>query len=157
MEKNFFLTNKNKKFKKSKKWDFSKGVSPWFWFKIAHFSTFFLGNIGQKSVFYDILERKKGFLRHKNKKFKKWKNRHFSKVHGFGQKLAIFLTLYFKEYRPGKCVLRYSRWKKRLSNLQNKKLKNSKNWDVSKEVSPWFWPKSGHFPHFIREYKPEKC
>ena len=31
---------KNKKFKKSKNWHFSKGVKPWFWFKNGHFSTF---------------------------------------------------------------------------------------------------------------------
>ena len=29
--KNAFLGYKNKMFKKSKNWDFSKGVSPWFW------------------------------------------------------------------------------------------------------------------------------
>ena len=40
---------------------------------------FFLGNIGQENVFYDILERKNAFLGYKNKKFKKSKNRHFSK------------------------------------------------------------------------------
>ena len=28
---------------------------------------FFLGNIGQENVFYDILERKKAFLGYKNK------------------------------------------------------------------------------------------
>ena len=39
--KNFFLTYKNKKFKKSKNLDFLKGVSPiWFWPKIGHFSNF---------------------------------------------------------------------------------------------------------------------
>ena len=31
---------------------------------------FFLGNIGQEYVFYDILERKNAFLGCKNKKFK---------------------------------------------------------------------------------------
>ena len=35
---------------------------------------FFLGNIGQKNVFYDILEQKNAFLGYKEKKFKKWKN-----------------------------------------------------------------------------------
>ena len=30
-EKNAFLDYKNKKSKKSKVWDFSKGVSPWVW------------------------------------------------------------------------------------------------------------------------------
>ena len=34
--KNSFLTYKNKKLKKSKSRDFSKGVSPWFWSKIGH-------------------------------------------------------------------------------------------------------------------------
>ena len=29
-----FLDYKNKKFKKLKNWDFSNGVSPWFWSKI---------------------------------------------------------------------------------------------------------------------------
>ena len=32
--------------------------------------TFFLGNIGHENVFYDILERKKAFLRYENRKFK---------------------------------------------------------------------------------------
>ena len=78
--KNAFLSYKNKNFNKSKKWHFSKGVNPWFWSKNGHFSNFFfLGNIGQENVFYDILERKNAFLGYKNKKFKKWKNWHFSK------------------------------------------------------------------------------
>ena len=39
--KNVFLSYKNKKFKKSKNCLFLKGVSPWFWSKIGHFSKFF--------------------------------------------------------------------------------------------------------------------
>ena len=39
-QKNAFLSYKNKKFKKSKNWDFSKGVNPWFWSKNGHFSNF---------------------------------------------------------------------------------------------------------------------
>ena len=79
-QKNAFLGYKNKKFKKSKNWHFSRGVNPWFWSKNGHFSNlFFLGNIGQENVFYDILERKNAFLGYKNKKFKKSKNWHFSK------------------------------------------------------------------------------
>ena len=58
--KNAFLGYKNKKFKKSKNWHFSKGVNPWFWSKNGHFSNlFFLGNIGQENVFYDIFRTKK--------------------------------------------------------------------------------------------------
>ena len=42
---------------------------------MAIFPTFFfLGNIGQENVFYDILERKNAFLGYKNKKSKKSKN-----------------------------------------------------------------------------------
>ena len=44
-------------------------VKKWPFFKL-----FFLGNIGQENVFYDILERKNASLGYKNKKFKKSKN-----------------------------------------------------------------------------------
>ena len=36
-----FLGYKKKKFKKSKKWHFSKGVNPWFWSNKGHFSNIF--------------------------------------------------------------------------------------------------------------------
>ena len=75
-----FLSHKNKKLKKSKNWDFSKRVNPWFWFKNGHFCNFlFLQNLDKENVFYDILEPKNAFLSHKNKEFKKSKNWHFSK------------------------------------------------------------------------------
>ena len=77
--KNDFLDYKNKKFKKSKYWHFSKGVNPWFSSKNGHFPFFFLGNIGMENVFYDIVERENDFLGYKNKKVKRWKNWHFSK------------------------------------------------------------------------------
>ena len=47
---------------------------------MAIFPTFFLGDRGHANVFYKILERKNAFLDYKNKKFKKWKNWHFSKA-----------------------------------------------------------------------------
>ena len=79
-QKNAFLGYKNKKFKQSKNWHFSKGVNPWFWSKNGHFSNFvFLGNIGQENVFYDILERQNAFLGYKIKNFTKSKNWHFYK------------------------------------------------------------------------------
>ena len=84
---NAFLGYEKEKFEKVEKLTFSKGVNPpWFWSKNGHFSTFFfLGNIGQKNVFYVILERKNAILGYKNKKFKKAKIWHFSKgfTHGF--------------------------------------------------------------------------
>ena len=119
--KNAFLSYKNKKFKKSKNWHFSKGVNPWFWSKNGHFSNFFfLGNIGQENVFYDILERKNAILSYKNKKFKKSKNWHFLKGVNpwFWSKNGHFSNfVFFRQYRSEKCLLWYSRTKKRLSNL----------------------------------------
>ena len=44
--------------------------------------TFFLVNIGQKNVFYDIQERKNAFLGYKNNKFKNLQKLTFS--HSFG-------------------------------------------------------------------------
>ena len=129
-QKNTFVGYKKKKFKKSKNWHFSKGVNPWFWSKNGHFSIlFFLGNIrwknGQKNVFYDILQRKNDFLSYTKKNLKNLKNWHFSK--GFWFKSGHFCNLkkqghfcnlfFFRQYRPWKCLLRYSRTKKRLSRL----------------------------------------
>ena len=75
-----FLGYKNKKFKMSKNWHFSKGVNPSFWSENDHFSKFFfLGNRDQENVLYHILERKNAFLGYKNKKLKKLKNWHFFK------------------------------------------------------------------------------
>ena len=65
--------------------------------KMALFRLFFLGNIGQENVFYDIFLKKL--------------------THGFGPKMAIYPTFFFRQYRPGKCLLWYSRTKKRLSRL----------------------------------------
>ena len=65
---------------------------------MAIFELFFKGNIVRENVFYDILERKYAFLGYKNKKFKKSKNWYFPKwlTHGFGPKMAIFPTFFFK-------------------------------------------------------------
>ena len=106
-----FLGYKNEKVKNCQ---FSKGVNPWFWSKNGHFSNFFLGNIGQENVFYDILERKNAFLGYKNKKFKKSKNWDFCKRFSpwFWSKIGHFSLFDFRQYKPGKCVLRYFRTKK---------------------------------------------
>ena len=56
--------------------------------KLAIFPSFFLGNIGQENVFYDIVQRKNAFLDYRNSKFKKWKNCDFCK--GFWPKIGNF-------------------------------------------------------------------
>ena len=61
--KSAFLGYKKKKFKKSKNGRFSQGFffSHGFGSKMAIFPTFFLDNIGQENVFYDIVEQKTPF------------------------------------------------------------------------------------------------
>ena len=117
--KNGFLSYKKKKFKKSKNWHFHKGVTHGFGPKKAIIPTSFLGNIGQGTVFYDILDRKNAFPAYKNKKFKKSKNWHFSKGvnRSFWSKYGHFSYVFIRQYRLGKFLLRYSWAKKRLSRL----------------------------------------
>ena len=111
--KNTFFGYKNKKFKKSKNWHITEGVSLSIW--LVFFQALFLGNIDQENVFYYIEERKNTFLGYKSKTFKMSKNWHFSK--GVSPKLAIFATYFFSQYRAGKFVLWYSRTKTHLSRL----------------------------------------
>ena len=104
-QKNAYLAYKNNNFKKSKNWDFSKGVNPWFGQKHGHYSIFFfLGIIGQENVFYDILERENAFLAYKNNKLKKSKNWDFSKGVNpwFWSKNGHSSIFFFRQYRPRK-------------------------------------------------------
>ena len=62
-------------FPNSRKIDiFSKGLTHGFGPKMPIFQRFFLAFIGHENVFYDILERKNGFVRYKNKKSKNSRN-----------------------------------------------------------------------------------
>ena len=83
--------------------------------KWPFFQLFFLGNIGQENVFYEKLP----FWAIKTRSLKSRKIDIFPKglTHGFGPKMAIFPTFFFWKYRPGKCLLVYSRTKKTLSRL----------------------------------------
>ena len=110
------------------------------------FQFFFLGNIGQKNVFYDILQQKNAFLRYKNRKFKKSKNGHFS-------------YFFLRQYRPGKCHLRYSKTKKTpFCALKTRSSKSRKNDLFLKGLAHGFGPNMAIFPtFFFRQYRPEKC
>ena len=61
--------------------------------------------------------KKSAFLGLKNKKFKKSKNWHFSMEWSMElvQKWPFFQLFFFRQFRPWKFLLRYSRTKKRLS------------------------------------------
>ena len=60
-------------------------------------------------MFYDLLKNENAFLQYKNKKLKK------GLFHGFGPKLTFFPTFYFRKNEPGKCVVQYSRNRKKIS------------------------------------------
>ena len=88
--------------------------------KWPFFSTFFLGNIGKGNVFYDILEQKKNLSRPRKQEVKiVEKLTTFTKELsvGFCPKIPIIPTCFFRQYRQGKCLSRYSRMKKRLPRL----------------------------------------
>ena len=78
---------------------------------MAIFPTFFLGNIGQENVFYDILQRKNAFLGYKKPEVEMSKNGQFSKAVNqcFWSKNGHFSNFLF------------------LGNVKNKKFKKSKN------------------------------
>ena len=66
-----------------------------------------------------------------------------------GQKWQFFELLFFRQYRTRKCLLRYSREKKRLFYARKTTSSKSKQIDIfSKRVNPWFWSQNGQFSNF---------
>ena len=128
---------------------FQKGLTHSFGSKMAIFAIFFfLRNIGQENVFYDILQRKNSFLGYKNTKFKNSKYWHFSKGVNpwFWSKKGHFFQLSFLG-NIGKENVFYDILQRKNSFLgyKNKKFEKSKNWHFSKGVNRWFWSKNGNF------------
>ena len=115
--------------------------------KWPFFQLFFLGNIGQENVFYDILEQKNAFLGYKNKKFKKSKSDIFPKglTHGFGRKISIFPLFFLRNIEKKNVFDDILQRKNASLRFKNKKLKRSKNWHFSKKVNRWFWFRNCHF------------
>ena len=80
----------------------------------------FFGNIAKENVFYDILGRQNAYLGYKNRKLKKVEKLRFFQR---GQPMVLvkkchfFIFFFLRQFRPGRCVSRYSRTKKRLSRL----------------------------------------
>ena len=134
--------------------------NPWFWPKIGHFSIFFLGNIGQENVFYDILERKNAFLDYKNQTFKKSK----TGISQRGQCMVLVKNWqFFHRFILGKKgqgnVSRYSKSKNAFLHYKNKKLKKWKNLTFfQRGYSMVFCQKWAIFSSFcLRENRREKC
>ena len=96
---------------------------------MAIFPPFFLGNIGQENVFYDILERKNAFLGYKNKKFIKLKNLHFSKRVNpwFWSKNGHFFDFCFGNIEKENVFYDILAQKNAVLGNENKKFKKSNN------------------------------
>ena len=83
------------------------------------FHIFFLGNIGQENVFYDILDRKNGFLAIKTRSLKSRKIEIFPRglTHGFAQKLAFFYYFFLDDIGQENVSYDILEQKKRLTSL----------------------------------------
>ena len=79
--------------------------------------------------------------------------------HGFGPKMAIFPNCFFRQDRPGKCLLRYSRTKKKPFQAIETTSSKSRKIDIFvKGLSHGFGPKMAIFPNcFFRQDRPGKC
>ena len=120
--------------------------------KWPFFQLFFLGNIDQENVFYDILERKNAFLGYKNKKFKESKNWHFFKGVKpivFVQKWPFFQLFFLGNIDQENVFYHILERKYAFLGYKNKKFKMSKNWHFSIGVNPSFWSESDHFSNFF--------
>ena len=120
--------------------------------KWSFFQLFFLGNIGQENVFYDIVERKKRFSKLQKQRVQKvekltffhggnplvWsKNGHFSKFFFLGNKDQE--NVFYDILERKNAFLGY----------ENKKFKKSKNSRFSKGVNPCFWSENSHLSNLF--------
>ena len=100
---------------------FPKGLTHGFGPKVAIFPTFFFQEIQARKMSFTIFQNEKTrFQAIKTRSSKSRKIVIFPKglTHGFGPKMAIFPTFFFRQYRPRKCLLRYSTTEKSPSRLQ---------------------------------------
>ena len=102
--------------------------------KCQFLHSFIVGQISQENVFHDILERKNAFLGYETRSLKNRKMGVFPKglVHGFRLKVSNFHP--FVLGKKGQENVFYD-----ILERKNKKVKKSKIFNFSKEVSPWFW------------------
>ena len=99
---------------------FPKELTHGFGPNIANFPTFFFQAIQARKMSITIFQSEKTPSQAiKTRSSKSRKIDIFPKglTHGLGPKNAIFPTFFFRQYRPAKCHLRYSRAKKRFPRL----------------------------------------
>ena len=80
-------------------------------------------------------------------------------THGFGPKMAFFPTFFFRQYRPGKCLLRYFTTKKTpFQGLTTRSSKSRKTDIFPKGLTHSFNAKMAIFQtFFFSQYRPRKC
>ena len=129
--------------------------------KWSFFQLFFLRNIGQKNVFYDILDRKNAFLGYKKKKFKKSKNWHFCKGVNpcFWSKNDHFSNFSFYAISARKTSFTIFWNVKTPFKAIKKRNSRSRKIDIfPKRLTHGFGPKMAIFPFFFfRQYSQRKC
>ena len=136
--KNAFLGYKNKKFKQSKNWHFSKGVNRWFWFKNCHFFQLFCFRQYRSGKCLFWYSRTK-------KRLSSLKKQEDQKI----EKLAFFQLFFFRQYKPENVFYDILERKNPFLSYKNTKFKKSKNWNFSKGVNQWFSSENGHFSNFF--------
>ena len=97
-----------------------KGLTHGFGQKMAIFPMFFFGRIQARKMSLTIFQNEKTpFKVIKTRSSKVQKLTFFQRGEPIAliQKVAILLNFFFRQYKPGKCLVRYSRTKKRLSRL----------------------------------------
>ena len=106
-------------------------IFPWFWSKKGHFFEDFFGAIQARKMSFRIFQNEetsfqaiktRSLKRRKIDIFSKGKFSHFLIFPWFlVQKWPSFQFFFFRQYRQGKCLLRYSRTKKHLSRVEKQK------------------------------------
>ena len=120
--------------------------------KEPFFQLFFLGKMGQKNIFHDILDRKNAFLGYKNKKLKISKNRNFSKRVNpwFWSKNGHFSNFFFQAKWARKMSFTiFQNGKMPLQAIKTRSSKIRKIDILFKGVNPSFWFKNAHFSNYF--------
>ena len=132
---------------------FSKGVSPWFWSKIGHFSSFLFWAIQARKMCFRIFQKEKTpDQAMKTTSSNSRKIQIFSKGVSpwFWSKIGHFSSFLFWAIQARKMCFRIFQKEKTPDQAMKTTSSNSRKIQIfSKGVSPWFWSKIGHFSIFL--------
>ena len=152
-KKTSFQPIKTRSSKSLKIQNFAMGLTHGFGLKIAVFPPFFFQAIQARKMFFTIFQSEKTpFQAIKTRSSKSRKIDIFSKglTHVFGPKMALLPTFFFRQYRPGKCLLRFSTSKKTsFQPIKTISSKSQKTDILPKGLTHGFGLKMAVFPGFI--------